>query len=137
MVILVQNIITVKKTILFAMLAACATQLKAQRLNKVPGNNPVDKLFKTKPFIPDSSFSKFIPVLPQNGHSNNNGTLLKTSELIAGETVYSRMPIVRTYLNDNMPMVKINEPGMKYHMLIKRLDVINADSAGVKKRLNP
>ncbi|MFC0517352.1 hypothetical protein ACFFGT_24290 [Mucilaginibacter angelicae] len=123
-----------KKTLFFAMLIACAGQLKAQSLNKAPGNNnTVDKLFNLKPLKADTNLSKLTPVLPQNGFLNNNNTLLNTSQLYAGETVYGRMPVVKTYSNDNMPVVKTDEPGMKYHMLIKRIDVVNPDVVEVKK----
>lgn len=123
-----------KKTLIFITIIACASQLKAQSLNKAANNNyTVDKLFNLKPLKADSNLSKFIPTLPQNGSLNNNNTLLNTRELIADEPVYSRMPIVKTYPRDNMPIVKTDEPGMKYHMLIKKIDVVNPDSAGVKK----
>ncbi|WP_413671102.1 hypothetical protein ACEN9X_14940 [Mucilaginibacter sp. Mucisp86] len=122
-----------KKTLFFVILIACAGQLKAQTLNKVPNNNnPVDKLFNLKPLKADTNLSKLIPILPKNGLLNNN-TLLNTRELIADEPVYSRMPVVKTYPSDNMPVVKTDEPGMKYHMLIKRIDVVNPDSVKVKK----
>lgn len=123
-----------KKTLLLIVTIACAGQLKAQNLNKVPNNNnPVDKLFNLKPLKADSNLSKLIPVLPQNGFLNNNNTLLNTSQLYAGETVYGRMPVVKTYSNDKMPVVKTDEPGMKYHMLIKRIDAVNPDVVEVKK----
>lgn len=121
-----------KKTLFFVMLIACAGQLKAQNLNKQPNSYSVDKLFNLKPLKPDTNLSKFIPVLPQNGLINNS-TLLNTSELVDNVTVYSRMPVVKTYPRDNMPVVKTGEPGMKYHMLIKRIDVVNPDTVGVKK----
>ncbi|UOE48659.1 hypothetical protein MTO98_30115 [Mucilaginibacter sp. SMC90] len=121
-----------KKILFFVMLIACAGQLKAQNLNKQANNNSVDKLFKLKPLTADSNLSKLIPVLPQNGLLNNS-TLLNTRELVDNVTVYSRMPIVKTYPRDNMPIVKTSEPGMKYHMLIKRIDVVNPDTVGVKK----
>ncbi|SEO98244.1 hypothetical protein SAMN05192574_11820 [Mucilaginibacter gossypiicola] len=122
-----------KKTLIFIAIIACAGQLKAQSLNKAPNNNsPVDKFFNLKPLKADSNLSKLIPVLPQNGLLNNS-TLLNTSELVDNVTVYSRMPVVKTYPRDNMPVVKTGEPGMKYHMLIKRIDVVNPDSVGIKK----
>jgi len=109
-----------KKTLIFITLIACAGQLKAQSLNKAPNNNyTVDKLFNLKPLKADSNLSKFIPTLPQNGSLNNNNTLLNTRELIADEPVYSRMPIVKTYPNDNMPIVKTDEPGVKYICSLK------------------
>jgi hypothetical protein len=123
-----------KKTLFFVMLIACAGQLKAQTLNKAPNNNnAVDKLFNLKPLKPDTNLSKLIPVLPKNGLLNNNGTQLNTKDLIAADDFYSRMPIVKTYPRDNMPIVKTDEPGMKYHMLIKRIDTVNPDTVGVKK----
>src|SRR5437868_166692 len=122
-----------KKILFFAMLIACAGQLKAQTLNKAPNNNNlVDKLFNLKPLKTDTNLSKLIPVLPQNGLLNNNGTWLNTQDLIAGNNFYGRMPIVKTYSNDKMPVVKTDEPGMKYHMLIKRMDVFNPDVVEVK-----
>ncbi|MGF7077629.1 hypothetical protein [Mucilaginibacter sp. 3215] len=123
-----------KKTLILAAIVACAGQLKAQSLNKAPNNNnTVDKLFNLKPLKVDSNLSKLIPVLPKNGLLNDNSTLLNTRELVDNVTVYSRMPVVKTYPNDNMPVVKTDKPGMKYHMLIKRIDVVNPDTAGVKK----
>jgi hypothetical protein len=123
-----------KKILFFVMLIACAGQLKAQTLNKVPNNNnSVDKLFNLKPLKADTNLSKLIPVLPQNGFLNKNNTLLNINQLYAGETVYGRMPVVKTYSNDNMPVVKTDEPGMKYHMLIKRIDVVNPDVVEVKR----
>jgi len=123
-----------KKAIFLIVIIACAVQLNAQNLNKVPGNNnAVDKLFKLKPLTVDTNLSKLIPVLPQNALLNNNNTQLNTRELIADETVYSRMPVVKTYPRDNMPVVKTDEPGVKYHMLIKRIDVVNPDTVGVKR----
>jgi hypothetical protein len=123
-----------KKTLLFVTIIACAGQLKAQSLNKAPNNNnPVDKFFNLKPLKTDSNLSKLIPILPQKGLLNNNSTLLNTKELIADETVYSRMPVVKTYPRDNMPIVKTDEPGVKYHMLIKRIDIVNPDTVGIKK----
>ncbi|QTE36501.1 hypothetical protein J3L18_25755 [Mucilaginibacter gossypii] len=123
-----------KKTFILAAIVVCAGQLKAQNLNKAPkNNNTVDKLFNLKPLQVDSNLSKLIPVLPKNGLLNDNNTLLNTRELVDNVTVYSRMPVVKTYPNDNMPIVKTDEPGVKYHMLIKRIDVVNPDTAGVKK----
>ncbi|MET3500901.1 hypothetical protein FHW88_002345 [Mucilaginibacter sp. SG538B] len=123
-----------KKTLILAAIIACAGQLKAQNLNKAPkNNNAADKLFNLKPLKADTNLSKLIPTLPPNVFFNHNNTLLNTHELIADEPVYSRMPIVKTYPNDNMPIVKTDEPGIKYHMLIKRIDVVNPDTAGVKK----
>ncbi|SDI57748.1 hypothetical protein ACRQ5D_12025 [Mucilaginibacter sp. P25] len=123
-----------KKTLILAAIIACAGQLKAQNLNKTPKNNDaVDKLFNLKPLKVDSNLSKLMPVLPKNGLLNDNRTLLNTRELVDNVTVYSRMPVVKNYPNDNMPVVKTDEPGIKYHMLIKRIDVVNPDTAGVKK----
>lgn len=123
-----------KKTLFFVMLIACAGQLKAQSLNKAPGNNnTVDKLFNLKPLKADTNLSKLIPILPQNGLLNNNSNLLNTRDLVDNVTVYSRMPVVKTYPRDNMPVIKTDEPGMNYHMLIKRIDVVNPDTVGVKK----
>jgi hypothetical protein len=124
-----------KKTLFFVMLIACASQLKAQSLNKAPGNNnAVDKLFNLKPLKADTNLSKLIPLLPQNGLlNNNNSNLLNTRDLVDNVTVYSRMPVVKTYSGDNMPVVKTDELGMKYHMLIKRIDVVNPDTVGIKK----
>ncbi|HEX8018777.1 hypothetical protein [Mucilaginibacter sp.] len=123
-----------KKTLFFIMLIACVGQLKAQTLNKAPNNNnAVDKLFNLKPLKADTNLSKLIPVLPQNGFLNNNGTQLNTKDLIAADDFYSRMPIVKTYPRDNMPIAKTDEPGVKYHMLIKRIDIVNPDTVGVKK----
>ncbi len=123
-----------KKALLFVAILACAGQLKAQNLNKTPdNNNSIDKLFNLKPLKPDSNLSKLIPVLPKNGLLNDSRTLLNTRELVDNVTVYSRMPVVKNYPNDNMPVVKTDEPGIKYHMLIKRIDVVNPDTAGVKK----
>ncbi|MFS2186933.1 hypothetical protein ACCC92_09660 [Mucilaginibacter sp. Mucisp84] len=123
-----------KKTLILAAIIACAGQLKAQNLNKTPKNNDaVDKLFNLKPLKADTNLSKLIPTLPPKVFFNHNNTLLNTHELIADEPVYSRMPIVKTYPNDNMPVVKTDEPGIKYHMLIKRIDVVNPDTTGVKK----
>lgn len=123
-----------KKAVFFIMLIACAGQLKAQSLNKTPdNNNSVDKLFNLKPLKPDSNLSKLIPVLPKNGFLNDSSTLLNTRELVDNVTVYSRMPVVKTYSQDNMPIVKTDQPGMKYHMLIKRIDIVNPDTVGVKK----
>jgi hypothetical protein len=123
-----------KKTLFFIMLIAGVSELKAQNLNKVPNNNnAVDKLFNLKPLKADTNLSKLIPLLPQNGLLNNNGTLLNTRELVDNVTVYSRMPVVKTYPRDNMPVVKTDEPGMKYHMLIKRIDVVNPDTVKVRK----
>jgi len=123
-----------KKTLILAAIIACAGQLKAQNLNKTPKNNDtVDKLFNLKPLKVDSNLAKLMPVLPKNGLLNDNRTLLNTRELVDNVTVYSRMPVVKNYPNDNMPVVKTDEPGIKYHMLIKRIDVVNPDTAGVKK----
>lgn len=123
-----------KKTLILAAIIACGGQLKAQNLNKTPKNNDaVDKLFNLKPLKVDSNLSKLMPVLPKNGLLNDNRTLLNTRELVDNVTVYSRMPVVKNYPNDNMPVVKTDEPGIKYHMLIKRIDVVNPDTAGVKK----
>jgi hypothetical protein len=123
-----------KKTLFFIMLIAGVSELKAQNLNKVPNNNnAVDKLFNLKPLKADTNLSKLIPLLPQNGLLNNNGPLLNTRELVDNVTVYSRMPVVKTYPRDNMPVVKTDEPGMKYHMLIKRIDVVNPDTVKVRK----
>ncbi|WP_114941736.1 hypothetical protein [Mucilaginibacter endophyticus] len=123
-----------KKTLLLVTIIACAGQLKAQSLNKVPNNNNAfDKFFNLKPLKVDSNLSKLIPVLPQKGLLKNNSTLLNTRELIADETVYSRMPVVKTYPQDNMPIVKTDEPGVKYHMLIKRIDIVNPDTVRIRK----
>ena len=123
-----------KKTLILAAIIACGGQLKAQNLNKTPKNNDaVDKLFNLKPLKVDSNLSKLMPVLPKNGLLNDNRTLLNTRELVDNVTVYSRMPVVKNYPNDNMPVVKTDEPGIKYHMLIKTIDVVNPDTAGVKK----
>ncbi|QEM05958.1 hypothetical protein DIU31_021495 [Mucilaginibacter rubeus] len=123
-----------KKTLILAAIIACAGQLKAQNLNKAPkNNNAVDKLFNLKPLQVDSNLSKLMPVLPKNGLLNDNRTLLNTRELVDNVTVYSRMPVVKNYPNDNMPVVKTDEPGIKYHMLIKKTDIVNPDSVGVKK----
>jgi hypothetical protein len=43
------------------------------------------------------------------------------------------MPVVKTYPRDNMPIVRTDEPGMKYQMPIKRINIVNPDSVGVKK----
>lgn len=123
-----------KKAVLLAAIITCAGQLKAQNLNKTPkNNNAADKLFNLKPLKADTNLPKLIPTLPPNVFFNHNNTLLNTHELIADEPVYSRMPVVKTYPNDNMPIVKTDEPGVKYHMLIKKIGVVNPDSVGVKK----
>lgn len=124
-----------KKALLFIILVAATAQLKAQNTKKVPAT-PLDQFLQLKPI--DTSLSKFIPVLPQKGLSKNyNGATLNTRSLVTGVTVYSPMPVVKTYSNDRMPIVKTDEPGMKYHMLVKRLDLTNRDTAVVVEKIAP
>lgn len=40
-------------------------------------------------------------------------------------SVNDKMPRVNTYNVDRMPIVKTDEPGMKYTMLVKRVDIDN------------
>jgi hypothetical protein len=123
-----------KKALLFIILVAATAQLKAQSTKKIP-STPLDQFLKLKPA--DTSLSRFIPILPQKGQSNNfNGATLNTREIISNTTVYT-MPIVKTYSNDRMPIVKTDEPGMRYHMLVKRLDLNNRDTAVVVEKLKP
>ncbi|MEO3403121.1 hypothetical protein AAFN85_04410 [Mucilaginibacter sp. CAU 1740] len=121
-----------KKALLFIILVAATAQLNAQNVKKTP-STPLDQFLKLKPA--DTSLSRFIPILPQKGQSNNfNGATLNTREIISNTTVYT-MPIVKTYSNDRMPIVKTDEPGMRYHMLVKKLGNENPDTSGIKKNI--
>ncbi|AYL97552.1 hypothetical protein [Mucilaginibacter celer] len=123
-----------KKTLLFIILVAATAQLKAQNLKKVPAS-PFDQFLKLKSV--DTSLSRFIPVLPQKGLSNNlNGATLNTKEITSSVTVY-KMPVVKTYSNDRMPIVKTDEPGMKYQMLIKKLGLTDKDTTVVIEKTTP
>ena len=124
-----------KKALLFIILVAATAQLKARNTKKVPAT-PLDQFLKLNPV--DTSLSKFIPILPQKGLSKNyNGATLNTRSLVTGVTVYSPMPVVKTYSNDRMPIVKTDEPGMRYHMLVKRLDLSDRDTAVVVEKVAP
>jgi hypothetical protein len=123
-----------KKTLLFIILVAATAQLRAQNIKKGP-TNPLDQFLKLSPI--DTSLSKFIPVLPQKGLSKNyNGATLNTKEIVSAVNVYT-MPIVKTYSNDRMPIVKTDEPGMKYNMLIKKLSLTTSDTVATVEKSTP
>lgn len=123
-----------KKTLLLIILVAAAAQLRAQNIKKAP-LTPLDQFLKLKPV--DTGLSKFIPILPQKGLSNNfNGATLNTKEIISSVTVYT-MPVVKTYSNDRMPIVKTDEPGMKYHMLVKKLGNDSTVTLGPIEKITP
>jgi len=104
-----------KKVLLLMVLVAGISQVKAQTitqplLSNKPYWNPFIKpktntgLFKTPPILPRVDEPK----------SNNN---IKIWGAIANNMVYN-MPIVKLPSTDRMPIVKTDEPGMRYNMPI-------------------
>lgn len=123
-----------KKALLFIILAAATVQLKAQNTSKAPAS-PLDQLLKLKPA--DTSLQKFIPVLPQKGWLNNSKVAtLNTKDIVSNVTAYN-MPVAKTYSNDRMPVVKTDEPGVKYPMLIKKLGNDSTVILGPAEKIRP
>jgi len=112
------NLTIMKKILLLLILAGCMSQLQAQTLPRsVWGNKqywspflkakPDSILFKTNPLQPG------LIQLPKNSNDQ-----FRVTSVLAQAMNYN-MPIAKVSSNDRMPIVKTDEPGMHYTMLIK------------------
>ncbi len=116
-----------KKTILFALLAACSSQLKAQTIQQsVWGNksywSPYSKPKSSATLLKLDSLK---PILNQPSLNSNMKTI---TELAIAAPIDYKMPIAKVSSTDRMPIVKTDEPGVHYDMLIKRLGTVRQDS---------
>ncbi len=120
-----------KKIILFALLAACASQLKAQTIQQsVWGNKSYWSPYaKPKASATLLKLDSLKPILNQPSLNSNIKTI---TELAVVPTGSFNMPIAKVNSTDRMPIVKTDEPGMHYDMLIKRLGTAKPDSTQVR-----
>ncbi|MDN3581641.1 hypothetical protein [Mucilaginibacter flavus] len=116
-----------KKTILFALLAACSSQLKAQTIQQsVWGNKSYWSPYaKPKASATLLKLDSLKPILNQPLLNSNIKTI---TELAIASPIDYKMPIAKVSSTDRMPIVKTDEPGMHYDMLIKRLGTVRQDS---------
>ncbi|GAA3977229.1 hypothetical protein [Mucilaginibacter dorajii] len=115
-----------KKVLIITLLAACAGQLKAQTLQQsVWGNKSYwSPYMKPKANGGLLKLDSLKPILIQPTPNNN---FKSNPEIVAIPMAYN-MPIVKVSSDDRMPIVKTDEPGMHYDMLIKRLGTAKRDS---------
>ena len=115
-----------KKTLIVALLAACAGQLKAQTLQQSVWGNKSYWSPYTKPQTNGGllKLDSLKPILIQPTPNNN---FKSNPEIVAIPMAYN-MPVVKVSSDDRMPIVKTDEPGMHYDMLIKRLGTVKRDS---------
>jgi hypothetical protein len=115
-----------KKTLIVALLAACAGQLKAQTLQQSAWGNKSYWSPYTKPKTNGGllKLDSLKPILIQPTPNNN----FKSNSAIVAIPMAYNMPVVKVSSDDRMPIVKTDEPGMHYDMLIKRLGTVNRDS---------
>jgi hypothetical protein len=120
-----------KKTMIIALLAACAGQLKAQTIQQsVWGNKSYWSPYaKPKSSATLLKLDSLKPILNQPSLNSN----IKTVTEIGIATTDFNMPIVKVSSNDRMPIVKTDEPGMHYDMLIKRLGTVKRDTTPTVK----
>jgi hypothetical protein len=118
-----------KKTLLFMLIIAGSTQLKAQQSTLKPVDPPLFDTPKNNGLnqfkFDDSNLFKNLQPL------NKAGQLaliqgMKGNEIIK-QPFYSRMPVVKTDNNvDHMPVAKLGtDPNMHYTMLIKKVQVVD------------
>ena len=128
-----------KKTLLFILIIAGSTQLKAQQLTLKPADSLLFKSPKSSLMnqfkLDDSNLFKNLQPL------NSTGQLaliqsMKGNEIIK-QPFYSWMPVVKTDNNvDRMPIAKLGtDPNMHYTMLIKKVKVV--DPLAVQKPVAP
>ncbi|WP_179412357.1 hypothetical protein HDF19_03760 [Mucilaginibacter sp. E4BP6] len=101
-----------KKILVFLLLIAASTQLKAQSLQTSPDlklNDGLQNAFKPK-----------ADPLPQLLLSQPKGDLTNNTA-----NVYSYMPVAKLSSTDKMPVATLARNGVSYTMLVKREKVIN------------
>ena len=118
-----------KKMLLFMLIIAASTQLKAQELTL----KPVDSLLLKSPKsnslnqfkLDDSNLFKNMQPLDKAGQLALIQRM-KSNEIIK-EPFYSRMPIAKTGSNvDRMPVAKLGtDPNIHYTMLIKKVKIVD------------
>jgi hypothetical protein len=105
-----------KKILLGLLLMAASTQLKAQQLAPLKPdlklNDGLQNLFKPKAF----SSPKDLLLHPKS----DDKAIIGTASTIV---IYSNMPVVKIASTDRMPILTFNEPGVKYTMLIKKVEI--------------
>jgi hypothetical protein len=101
-----------KKIVVFLLLIAASTQLKAQQLLQAQPNLKLNDGLQN-PFKPAT------PLTPQQ-------MLAQPTQTANNETIfYSTMPIVKVSSVDHMPILQLGKDGVNYTMLIKKEKVIN------------
>ncbi len=128
-----------KKTLLFMLIIAGSTQLKAQQLTLKPADSLLFKSPKNSLLgqfkLDDSNLFKNLQPVDKAGQlALTQG--MKGNEIIK-QPFYSRMPVVKTDNNvDRMPIAKLGtDPNMHYTMLIKKVQVV--DPLSVQKPVTP
>jgi hypothetical protein len=118
-----------KKLLLCSVLTACFVQLKAQTLTQPLLSNKKYWGPYLKPKTGSDLF-KTASLLPSISQSLINGqAATKTVLPLANASAMNyNMPIARVTSNDRMPIVKTDEPGMHYTMLIKGYSTAKRDS---------
>jgi len=109
-----------KKGILILLLAGGLYHAKAQQLQLFKPADSLATYFKGLPS--DTSNLLFRPKYKYNDPLNG---LKQVTVGPQTEVVYSNMPVVKTRGYDNMPIVRTDEAGMKYTMLIKRIQSVS------------
>jgi hypothetical protein len=109
-----------KKIAVFLLLIAASTQLKAQQLLQPQPNLKLNDGLQNA-FKPATTLTSQ-QMLIQAAQAANNTSL----------TVYSTMPVVKVSSVDHMPILVPNEQGIKYTMLVKKVEIINPNEPGAK-----
>ncbi|MFI5158139.1 MAG: hypothetical protein ACHQF4_04695 [Sphingobacteriales bacterium] len=102
-----------KKILIFSILIAASTQLKAQQLLQTTPdlklNDGLQNVFKPKA----DPLPQLLLAQPKANLTDNP------------TNIYSYMPVAKVSSNDKMPVATLTQNGVSYIMLIKKIKVIN------------
>ena len=111
---------------LFILMIGGVTQLKAQQLTTpLPGKKPDNSVYPYSKGIFDNSTLTLTPITPNTPEPI---PIVPIAKNLATARFKDNMTIVKLQSTDKMPIVKTDEPNMRYTMLIKRLGEAKPDS---------
>ena len=109
-----------KRMALIIILITGACRLKAQQLPQFTISDKLtDKFFNAQPA------NKWQQVVPQIDLNKYLSSIKARRSDFSNEIVYSTMPVAVLGIPDKMPIANLNDPSVRYTMLIKRIGIVN------------
>jgi len=120
-----------KKIALLFILTAGLSQAKAQQTQL-----PAKPNLQLNDGLSQNTFKPNISLTPQQMLLQPQKSNALNGSSINGESFFSTMPVVKIASTDHMPILVLGQPGIKYTMLIKKINIIDPNEP-VEKPLMP